>query len=398
MLTARPALIAVTFLACAGEPATPSVESALEGTPAIQITSPLPNATISTVSAQIQTAASPAVTRVEFFEDFVSLGVDTSAPFEWTWAPFINHLPPLPHPIDLGYYFVEWKNPATFDAYRAEVNGYTNTYYALLSGYVADFPDQWPALLNESLADAVRENKKIHLQLELHHDHLQPYLDMMLNVAAPYWGNVARIELADEVTWDRAETESWIAVVNQKLAARNLPAPPQGLGVGTWYGAPLTTAVQATGLSWVGVECYVDPPGDPNTVLNVRWMHNNVRSQIASVPPGKQIVLIGMAYDRNGNWTNMDTLRDLQTPTYLIAATEPRVLAINWFAYARPGGTRAHPELKPSHRFIGQRAQPTPMRLGGSGRHTLIARGYAADGTFADHVVNVNVQGTSASP
>jgi hypothetical protein len=38
------------------------------------------------------------------------------------------------------------------------------------------------------------------------------------------------------------------------------------------------------------------------------------------------------------------------------------------------------------------------MWLGGIGRHTLIARGYAADGTFADHVVNVNVRGTSASP
>jgi hypothetical protein len=394
MPTTRTAVIAATFLACTGEPATSLEESAVAGTPSIQITSPVANATVSTVTAQIHTAASPAVTRVEFFEDFVSLGVDTTAPFEWTWRPFANHLPPLPHNIDVGYYFVEYKNAATFDAYRAEVNGYTNTYYALLSSYESDSPHLWPALLKESLADAVRENKKIHLQLELHHEWAQAYLDMTLDVAKPYWSHVARIELADEVVWDRIQTEGWIAVVNQKLVDRTLPQPPQGLGIGTWYGAPLTSAVQATGLSWVSIECYVTPPGDPNTVLNVRWMYQNVRSQIDTVPASKQIILIGQAYDRNGAWTNMDTLRDLQTPTYLIAATDPRVVAIHWFAYARPGGTRAHPELKPSHIFIGQRARPTPMRLGGSGRHTLIARGYADDGTFADHVVNVNVQGT----
>lgn len=59
-----------------------------------------------------------------------------------------------------------------------------------------------------------------------------------------------------------------------------------------------------------------------------------------------------MAYTRNGAWTDIATLADLQTSTYRIALRQPRVFALTMFAYGRPSATREHPELRSRHQEI----------------------------------------------
>ena len=72
------------------------------------------------------------------------------------------------------------------------------------------------------------------------------------------------------------------------------------------------------------------------------------------IPSDKQIVFIMMAYDRNGRWTNPDTLAALQLPVFVHAYDDPRVTAILMFSYGPPGGTRFYPRLQAIHRHIGE--------------------------------------------
>ncbi|MCH7962056.1 MAG: hypothetical protein IIC49_06945, partial [Planctomycetes bacterium] len=46
-----------------------------------------------------------------------------------------------------------------------------------------------------------------------------------------------------------------------------------------------------------------------------------------SLPADKDIMLVMQSYDRNGEWPNIATLKDLQIPTYLHAYDDPRVIA-----------------------------------------------------------------------
>ncbi len=64
---------------------------------------------------------------------------------------------------------------------------------------------------------------------------------------------------------------------------------------------------------------------------------------VAKIPEGKNkpYSVNGKFYIRegantwNGTWTDIDALRDLQIPTYLIAQNNSRVVGINMFAYMR---------------------------------------------------------------
>jgi hypothetical protein len=106
-----------------------------------------------------------------------------------------------------------------------------------------------------------------------------------------------------------------------------------------------------------------------------------------------------MAYDRNGQWRNLDTLRDLQVPTYLAAYGDPRVVSINMFAYGRElpiaacvhGGTHCHPELKTPHRLIGERVLGMPIAGAGNGPRTLRVRAFDDGGASAIDSVSVSV-------
>lgn len=357
--------------------------------PTITITAPPSGSTVSGI-VPITATTSAGVQRVEFYEDSVLIGTDATAPFAMSWDTRVNPLPAPNHVMDFGYYFVEWKNPALFAAARAETNYYTNTYYATLATYATDQAPNYAALLHQSLATAVAEGRRIHLNLELNNG-FAPYVDLVLDVARPYWGSVVRVELADEPNWDLATTSAHIAAVDQKLAARGLARPPGGYGITYVYTQPIPAAAAAGGLAWVGIEGYLNFPGSPDSEVNIAALAQHVNTSIAQVPAGKNIVLIPMAYDRNGAWTNIDTLRDLQVPEYLLVAQNPRVIALNMFSYTRAGGSRDHADLRGPHRMIAERIFDRTIPCATDGKHTIRAKAFNADGASASAQVIVNV-------
>jgi hypothetical protein len=166
------------------------------------------------------------------------------------------------------------------------------------------------------------------------------------------------------------------------------------------YDQPLPDAVKATGLDWVGIEAYLDFPGHPVSDVNVAALNVYLTNAKAQVPAGKQIVLVIMAYDRNGSWSswsNIDTLRDLQIPVYLQAYNDPRVVAITMFAYTRPGGSRDHQELRTPHRLIGERLLGLSVPLAGNGLRTLSVKAYDSAGNSVMDRVTLTIANLPSS-
>ncbi len=268
----------------------------------------------------------------------------------------VDTLPYPNHVMDFGYYFVDGR----YGDYRNEVSDYTNLYYAWARrGYELDSTDPdnvWLPRMAQSLKNAVAENRKIMLALNLQENspgRVTP-LDAVLDLAAPYWRSVSYIELADEPNWTRQQTEARIADLRSRLQKRGLENRSMGV-VYTRNQALNENAILANGLDWVGIEAYVDAPGSSDSQVNINDLTSYVQQAKARVPMSKNIVLIMMAYDRNGNWKNLATLADLQTPTYLLAYNDPRVIAITMFSYGRPGGTRDYPALKALHQKMGEK-------------------------------------------
>ena len=145
-----------------------------------------------------------------------------------------------------------------------------------------------------------------------------------------------------------------IAELRTTLSERSLSERPIGI-VFTGKQILEGEAIFANGLDWVGIEAYVDPPGDPDPEVNVATLTAFVQAAKARVPADKNLVLVMQAYDRNGLWTDMATLARLQAAAYDLARDDPRVLSLNMFAYGRPGGTHDHPELRHEHLLIGEK-------------------------------------------
>ena len=249
------------------------------------------------------------------------------------------NLPPPNHPILFGYYYADGR----YGDYTAEVNSYTNLYIADSSIY--DTATDWKPSFRQSLQRASSNNKNILLMVNNENTRNE-----VLDIAKPFWDNVKLIEVGHEPNWDRLTAESKINELKSQLSAKGLPLKPIGITF-----VSLSDAVNAQGMDWAGVEAYINPPGDSNTQTNVNQLNSLITQAKSTIPSNKNIVLIMMAYDRNGQWTNMQTLKGLQQPVYMQAYNDPRVIAIAMFSYARTGGARDHAELKEVQQAIGQK-------------------------------------------
>lgn len=382
--------------ACGPGPYSPSTYFTVQdpnAAPWVRITSPVQDSTVSGfVDVQADTATT--ATKVEFYVDGVYQATSTTRPFRYSWDTTRNPLPAPNHPIQLGYFFADGR----YGDYLHEVAGHTNLYVAWARrGYEPDAsaPDSvWLPLMRDAVARAASQGWNIQLNLNLQEEaagRVTP-VDAVLDLMAPYWNKVARIELADEPSWSRAETEQRIQDLRARLSARGLANKPMG-NIYTRDQALTSDAIFASNMDFVGIEAYVEAPGSSVPQVNTNFLYDTVTRAKQRVPTSKQIVLVMQAYARNGNWTNMDTLRDLQPATYLMAFNDPRVVAVTMFSYGRPSGTREHPELKPSHLRIAEKLFNT--RIGGAtcGRRMLTAAAYDAQGRGSLHNVVVNMGG-----
>lgn len=257
--------------------------------------------------------------------------------------------PPPKKQLLFGYYFADGK----YGDYREEVDCYTNLYYAVTKSQYggSDAPDdEWLASMKQHVKSAYKAGKRIDLNMSLTDNSIP--VDLVLNIMRPYWDAVDLIELADEPSWSKSQAESQIDAFKVKLQTNNLSIPPIGITF-TQNQVLNENTISANGLDYVGIEAYSNPPGSDDSQTNVDQLNKFLRNASARVPESKKLVIVTQAYDRNGAWKNIDTLKVLQDVPYAFAKNDSRVIAITLFAYARPGGSKFYPLLKSRHIKIG---------------------------------------------
>jgi hypothetical protein len=162
----------------------------------------------------------------------------------------------------------------------------------------------------------------------------------------------------------------------------------------------ITSAATEPRLSWINIEGFVDPSAQNESISQLT---SDLESYLASAKAnvagaGKQAFLTMQAYDRNGQWTNLNTLAALQEPVYFEAYNDPNVVGILMFDFNRSdpicscGGTFYHADvLQQSHREMGSimglsRAMSvdTP-RSGATVSQGFLIGGWAADLAATDN-------------
>ena len=287
------------------------------------------------------------------------------------------------HPRYFGYYYADGR----WGDFTSAVWPYTNLYIAIPGGYNTAL--DWRPLFRSSMERAFNNGKSVLLIVGDDRARRVPVtIEAVLTIARPYWDRVELIEVAHEEDLTPHALEQRISALKLALDERGLAHKPFGLTY-TRNQALTGEGMHASGVSWVAVEAYVDPPAVsdakacperpptqspgpafvptadctgwvpidhplarlPDSVTDLNKFLEQAKRRI---PPDKQIVFIMMAYDRNGQWTNPDTLAALQLPVFLQAYDDPRVAAILMFSYGQPGGTRFYPRLQEIHRQIGE--------------------------------------------
>jgi hypothetical protein len=332
-------------------------------------------------------SASAGVTKVDLFIDGQLTASDAAAPFHFDWNSAVNPLRGVnapDHDLVYGYYYADGKN----GDHRREINHYTNLYFAWTRVEYepsSDAPDSvWLPIMRDAVADAVAQGRRISLALNLQEDtpgRITP-VDDVIRTMCPYWGSIERIELADEpnpMIWTKEFTEGQIGIVNESIRV-NCHDDRRPLGID--FGTIVPPAVHAAGLSWVGIEGYLDPPGDPISQVNIDRLNQQLTT-LKSQALGLPIVIVGQAYTRNTCWANVDTLRDLQPPTYAQAAADPNVLQLQMFAYGRSTGTNDNPELAEPHLLAGEDVLHRTFTSARRGLRTISVRGTTASGAVA---------------
>ncbi len=337
-------------------------------------------------------------------------------------------LPPPNHPFDFGYYQMDgnWgPNPPGNGDYGSEVNCYTNAFYATRF----DHGDNWAAPLAASIERAAAADKVIELALDFDKEPLQippggtcpaggtlpeqlATVGQILDLAAPNWDRVERLELVGEPSWRTdqssneeeglafaAETNCRVSKLQELLATRGLAPRPIGIThQAKWFADLPSTAMEAANLDWVGISAYLTGIDDTLPLAELRDRFNKRMAKAVKWSGGKPIVWVMQAYDLTHTWNNLPALVELQRWTYEMAATEsvsdPEVGTFGFetdglllFSYARDGGTRSYPALAAVHRemaaaIFGLPSPPTCGNPPSTGPSNLQITG--AFGSFLD--------------
>lgn len=297
-----------------------------------------------------------------------------------------------PHLVHIGYFFADGR----YGDRKNEVFPYTNLYVAVPDAY--DTGQDWRPPLRAALKSARDAGKDIYFSMRKWQfgtcgtplsgftpamtwenilgifftdaQRRQPDATM-----AGVWERVKYVEVHHETTCDSTTMQLEANALSSLIAASTgLGQKPLGYMQSPCQGqnqCPGFDQKYAAALSWVGIEAYVDPPSSSST------LDTALRNAINNVQTSKDVVMVGMAYDRAGLWQDIQTLTLLQTRPYIVANTNclppacvtPRTTALLLFNYTRhdqtylqqpsasvlQGGTRLHLELAAPHLQIAER-------------------------------------------
>lgn len=239
-------------------------------------------------------------------------------------------LPAPNHPLWFTYYL----DDSFYGNFRNElgdtVNSYLIWHYYMTAGTVE---------LDNSFKDAVARGKNIIFGPDFSPADmtLRPSVDQGLDVAKNYWNNIVAIYF-DEPSMNKAGVESLVNNFNSKVTARGLPLKPIAINF-TESQILNGTGYQAVNIDYVGLEAFIDPSlqNDPNLVNILNGKIDQQKSIIGNQP----MFIVIQGYNRTGGaWTNLESLKSIQTPPYLKSYNDARMIGLFIFSYARPGGTR----------------------------------------------------------
>jgi hypothetical protein len=165
----------------------------------------------------------------------------------------------------------------------------------------------------------------------------------------PAWKRIKFMELGDEPQWSAKEIEGMVKVVQDACKVAKLPVPPLGCTF-TEKQIMKGQSWKAKGLDWIGIEGYVPYVKNENAAQVYNRVQKCLKDQLVRVGT-KQVVIVGQAYDRNGTWLDRSTLSSACRAAFDVAKTR-KALAVNWFAYARPGGTMGDAPLMATHKSL----------------------------------------------
>jgi hypothetical protein len=310
-------------------------------------------------------------------------------------------IPPPNHHIDVSAYCDDSQRYGDFSG---EVAGWTNAHYAWAYRYAPDSttpalgPHGWIQGLVESCQRAYSARRGIHVNLNLQQGGAAATpLGELLKALSPFWPRVTVLEMADEPRWTkvagvagvyellagsggptirtktlptaaarRTSTAATAAKVRALVKSLGLPQRPLSVVYTTaqFPGAPVDS------LDIVGIEAYVDLPGDPVSARNVKWLTEYLAGAIAKVPATKAVHLVPMAYSRNYAFLGIGMMRfaspayrnavqclvDIMAVPYAAARENKRVTGLNFFSWARASGSREYKRLTTQLAAIGKAA------------------------------------------
>lgn len=251
----------------------------------------------------------------------------------------------LPAP-NHSLWFTYYLDDSLYGNFRNElgdtINAYLIWHYYMVAG---------PTALDNSFKDAVARGKNIIFGPDFSpaDTTLRPSVDQGLDVAKNYWNNIVAVYF-DEPSMDKAGVESLVNNFNSKVTARGLPLKPIAINF-TESQILNGTGYQATNIDYVGLEAYVDPSlQNDSNLINI--LNGKIDQQKAIIGNRPMFIVI-QGYDRNGAWTNLESLKSIQVPAYLKSYNDPRMIGLFIFSYARPGGTRElHSCIRNEHLHI----------------------------------------------
>lgn len=248
-------------------------------------------------------------------------------------------LPKPTHPLGFAPYYPYWGGGDDWD----HVKVFSSELYCWPARMFGDSETPsavWIARAAVAVKRAVADKRKVHLNLDI----LNPdaNVNAVLKALSGYWSSISRIEAQDEPKWSSAQCSAQIA--HLKATIKNLGLSPKPIGAVYSQQQFPGGKAPSTALAWVGLECYVDPPGGSRSD-NLAALDAYMVRAMKAVPAGKQIVLVGMSYDRNGTWGNPPNLVPLIKHAYRVGAADKRVVAFNCFSWLRKGGAATYPAV-----------------------------------------------------
>jgi hypothetical protein len=258
------------------------------------------------------------------------------------------------HELLFGYYALEGRDGSVTEHALAYTNLDVVEPGAWWVGEDVATYAEWIPRLRNHMSSAAGFGRRIHLMLGNGQGRADtrgfwPEWRETLEVAAPFWDSVVKLEIFHEDDTTPEETRERIVRLEQLLQEMRLPRKPIG-GIlfkkQNW---------NAEGLDWIGIEAYVtreDAAIYSDPAAAARYVSELLDRDLASVPEGKRATVIMMGYT-SGPVTDPAVLLAIQRPAYEAARANPKVDQLLVFSYSRKGGTRDLPEVRNYHRAIG---------------------------------------------